>query len=193
MKYTKNYIRLKEDLKIIESNFIIGLAGVTLLNNEDARNCLYSNNQLIFLEKDYDFSSLKILFANDLKGKETTKNFFSMVIRTSVKEAFEMIKSYCEFNNNKYHKNIKSLKIENQSFYNFSLLLRNVLSHNMVFDLKGYSLPIVWNGIDINEKRGKEINKKQFETLTEFNVGKAYELLREYWGFINLLNPNIKP
>jgi hypothetical protein len=78
---------------------------------------------------------------------ETKRNANRALTRNLIKEIFRITKAYCKKAN-------QSLKISNQSWYQFARITTNCISHSFRLEFNLYDkrqLPVVYNGITIDE------------------------------------------
>lgn len=165
---------LKSQLENAKNNYILGLAAITLFAAEEAYPLLEKSS--------CNFGPYSLFFdqvANVLKKHEdkeiAVKEFLKMLLRSLVKESFELIKEYCEASNQKP-------ALSKQQWYQFARMIRNCLSHNFKFEFSKYDkglLPVSW--------RGKAITAGMdgsFLLLSFFGYIEAWELFKEMNSFV---------
>lgn len=122
-------------------------------------------------------------FAETLENKAfrelVISNFGKMAIRTFVKEYVELVKSYCEISN-------QLNLFRRQPWYQFARIIRNCLSHDMIFHFNKHDLsmlPVSFRDsvIDVGHD-GKSL------PLRNFNHNYAILLWQEMVEFIKTLN-----
>jgi len=172
-----NKTEMLSQLENAKNNYILGLAACSLFTNEKS----YS----ILEESHCEFSGYRIDFhqvSNMLKTAHdkdvACKEFVKMSLRALIKEAFELVRTYC--------KDTSQIDVlRRQAWYQFARLIRNCLSHNFQFVFKNSDrqlLPVAW--------RGKEIKRDMENTFLElsfFGYKETWELFRDMNDFAKTL------
>ncbi len=100
--------------------------------------------------------------------------FHLTVLRSIVKELFEVIKIYCKNTD-------QNTLLKTQDWYQVWRIIRNCLSHDFHFHFNKYDksiLPISWNGIEIRE----DMDGKQM-TIRHFSYQNVWSLVNEVEAF----------
>ena len=155
-------------------NYILGLAGYALLNNERTYSFL-SSQSAVFGPYSVSFDQVTRLFRDQRDQQLAMREFLKMLMRTLIKESFEHIKDYCTRT-----EQFGSLK--SQSWYEFARIIRNFLSHNCRFQFNKYDLerlPVNWNGKVITGEMNGQIADFSF-----FGQVETWELFAEMEDFV---------
>lgn len=193
---------LLSQLNNAQNNFMLGVAALGLLVQEESisilekRVCILTETSFLFVSdvsqvheqfRDVQFP-LKfapfplIAAASYIKDADKgqiqaiQREFFSMLLRTLLKESFEATKDYC--------KSSKQLSLfEKQDWYHFARIIRNCLSHNFLVEYSNrdkISLPI-WKGKSFTlEMDGKPLN------ISFLGIDGALELCRDVSRFVEI-------
>ncbi len=99
-----------------------------------------------------------------------------MLMRSLIKESFELIKDYCNDSN-------QSTSFKAERWYQFARIIRNCLSHNFKFEFNAYDrrlLPVTWKARTIT----LQMDGQHLE-LGFFGYVEAWELFQEFQEFVD--------
>lgn len=97
------------------------------------------------------------------------------ILRSLIKELFEVLKTYCESTG---EKNL----LKSQEWYQLWRVIRNGFSHDFCFRFNEHDkkfLPISWKGIEVRD----DMHKKKI-TTGHFPYNKVWELINEVESFV---------
>jgi hypothetical protein len=160
-------------LENARNNYILGLAAISLFSEPFSVEKL-QKSYTRFGKYCVPFNQVATLLMADADREMALKEFSTMLLRALLKESFEVVKDYA--------KKTKQEKIfKSQSWYVFSYMIRNCISHNFRFsflprDFK--RLPVTWSGITID----RTLDKKPL-TLKFFGFDAAWDLFCEVERF----------
>jgi hypothetical protein len=157
-----------------KNNFILGLASLALLADPDAQNLLK--------EKSADLSGYSVpfdqvatLLGSACDRQVALEEFAKSVLRCLVKEGHELVTHYCK--NEGLYSDLSA-----QSWWQFSRLVRNALSHDFCFRLNDKDLkllPVSWQGKTLDPSvDGQPL------MLSSFGYADAWRLFLEYESFV---------
>ena len=158
--------KLLSQLENAKNNYILGLAALTLFNTQES--------YPLFEKASASFGSYSISFrqvAELLRKQEdkliASKEFLNMLLRTLVRESFELIKDYCDASR-------QASAFTQQPWYQFARMIRECLSHNSKFEFSDDDkklLPVCWRGKTvITSMHGSYLD------LSFFGYAEAWEL-----------------
>jgi hypothetical protein len=157
-----------------KNNFYLGLAALALFQQEENYQALNSMSIQISGKYGFEFKQVVTLLNHKELGDDARKEFSMMLLRTLLKEPFEMVRTYA-----KEH----SLSIRKQPWFQVARILRNTVSHDFRFDLNDREsqkvLPVEWNGLQITAEIHGE-----YLSLEHCPLAFARELVNEFQGFI---------
>jgi hypothetical protein len=166
---TKN--ELISQLENAKNNWILGLAAISLFNNEESlpilekRHCKFGGYTV-------QFKQVSNLLSNPSDRDIAIKEFLKSQKRALIKESFELIKDYCDVTN-------QSSSFKAEPWYQFARMIRNCLSHNYRFEFKNHDkklLPVLWKNRTIDSSMdGQELQLNYVET---------WEFFSEYQDFV---------
>lgn len=135
---------LKGAFDSVRSSWVFSLAALTLFDSDETKPIL-ANFHVLFGKHKIPFTDIYNTGENFKFG---VKEFLKMALRAVVKESYNLIYDYCKETG-------QLSKLKSQSWFHFTRLIRNALSHNFKFVFKNRDkeiLPISWNKstIDIN-------------------------------------------
>jgi hypothetical protein len=180
--------RLKRKLKVLQSNFSLGLMLVGSLADSKKKELCIKNTVVIKQEgiffvpsgKELHIASGESFYHFDTAGnpdldfKHAILEFSKMLIRNVTLDSFEALYNYCKENGLEAH-------IHSQPWYRFARLVRNCLTHTQKVHFADYQLkwlPVTWQGNTIDrDLEGKEL------PFTVYGYWETCELLSEMQEF----------
>ena len=157
-----------------KNNFILGLASLALLTDPDARNLL-NEKSADFSGYSVPFDQVAALLGSEIDRQIALEEFAKSVLRCLLKEGHELVTDYCK------PEGLYS-DLSAQSWWQFSRLIRNALSHNFCFRLNDKDmklLPLSWQGKTIDASvDGQPI------MMSFFGYAEAWCLFLEYETFV---------
>jgi len=181
-------IHPKENLKVLHSNFSLGLMLVANLADIKKKKTCIQNKVVIREDGIYFVPTGKLLhipptesiYSFELAGnpnldfKHAILEFSKMLIRNVTIDSFEALYNYCKDNGIQSH-------LQSQPWYRFARLVRNCLTHTQKMHFADYQLkwlPVSWNGNTIDKSlEGKEL------PFTTYGYWQTCELLSEMQKF----------
>jgi len=165
---------LISQLENAKNTYILGLAAISLFSNDKSYPIL-EESHASFGTYNIDFVQVRNLLSIKNDRDIAIKEYLTSHIRALIKESFELIKNYCEENN---QENI----FKSESWYQFARMIRNCLSHNYKFEFNGYDrsiLPVSWKSKTIDISMDGSHLKLEF-----FGYVETWELFNEYQNFV---------
>ena len=144
MRIEVNKNLLVTQLEHTRNNYILGLAALTTFSSPVSHPLLNSQTAQ-FGSYTVTFGQVVTLLENDRDRGILLREFLKMLMRTLIQESFEHIKDYCTLTD-------QYGSFKGQSWYEFSRMIRNFLSHNCRFEFNRYDrdrLPVVWKDKEI--------------------------------------------
>jgi hypothetical protein len=178
----------KQKLKVLQSNFSLGLMLVGSLADKQKKETCIKNTVVIREEGIFfvpsgksltipegeNFYQFEIGGNPNLDFKHAILEFSKVLIRNVTIDSFEALYNYCKANR------IES-QLHSQPWYRFSRLVRNCLTHTQKIHFANYQLnwlPVTWNGNTIDRSlEGKEL------PFTIYGYWQTCELLSEMQAF----------
>lgn len=164
---------LLSQLENAKNNYILGLAALALFATEESYPLLEKSSA--------SFGSYSLPFvqvANLLRKQEdkeiAVKEFMKMLLRALVKEAFELIRDYCNASK-------QASSFTSQPCYQFARMIRSCLSHNFKFEFNKYDkglLPVSWKSKTITAAMDGS-----YLELSFFGYVETWELFTEMHAF----------
>ena len=157
-----------------KSNYILGLAAISLFSNEKVYPIL-EESHCKFGTYTVEFKQVKNLLMKPGDRDIAIKEFLNSQIRALIKESFELIKNYCNETN-------QVPTFQGEPWYQFARMIRNCLSHNFRFEFKKYDkslLPVSWKNRTIDST----MDGKHLE-LIFFGYVETWELFTEYQDLV---------
>lgn len=131
---------LTEQLEATRQNVIAGLASLALLSSSEGRPLL-ERGSAQFGNFRVDFYEIALLMREDEKKAAFTANFIQLLIRTLVRDSFDLLVQYCDGSNQAAH-------LKKQDWYNFARLVRDAIARGFRFEFnsfdRGLNMPVVW-------------------------------------------------
>ena len=165
---------LLSQLENAKNNYILGLAALALFATEESYPLL-EKSWCRFGSYTLSFAQVANLLKDPEDKKLALKEFLKMLLRTLVKESFELIKDYCNIS-----KQMSSFT--SQPWYQFARIIRNSLSHNFKFKFSEYDknlLPVSWKGKTITMAMDGS-----YLELSFFGYADAWDLFTEMKSFV---------
>ncbi|MBW4472339.1 MAG: hypothetical protein KME45_18335 [Stenomitos rutilans HA7619-LM2] len=196
-----NKQELLSQLNNAQNNFMLGIAALGLLVQEESHSvmeklvCIITETSFSFVNDvsqvrsqfhsnqfPIKFSSFPlsvaanyIKIANKERIQEIQQEFFKMLLRSLLKESFEVIKEYCTNSN-------QLPLFRKQDWYHFARFVRNCLSHNFLIEYRDFDkklLPVSWKGRSFTLcMNGKPID------ASFLTIDHALELYKDMRGFV---------
>ncbi|WP_153017865.1 MULTISPECIES: hypothetical protein [unclassified Sphingobium] len=154
---------LSAQIENAKNNFILGLAGASLLTNPNSVPLLQQAS-CSFGGMSVNFGQVATMMQNAVDRNIAIKEYIMSHFRAAIKETFELIKSYCTITN-------QSEKFKSANNYHIWRLVRNSISHDARWEFNNNDLqrlPLSWNGVKLDASlQGKhfEINLFGYEGL----------------------------
>ena len=157
-----------------KNNFILGLASLALLADPDARSLL-NEKSADFSGYSVSFDQVAALLGSEIDRQIALEEFAKSVLRCLLKEGHELVADY-------FKREGLFSDLSAQSWWQFSRLIRNALSHNFCFRLNDKDiklLPLSWQGKTIDASvDGQPL------ILSFFGYADAWRLFLEYETFV---------
>lgn len=168
----KNELLLQ--LENAKNNYVLILAACSLFSNDKSYSIL-DESHCKFAHYTVEFRQVANLMRKSHDRDIACKEFIKMGMRILVKESFELIKDYCNTSS-------QNKKFKEQSWYEFTRIIRNCLSHNFKFEFNKKDkskLPVSWRNkqIDLNANN-------TFLKLSFFGYKEAWELFCDMCSFV---------
>ncbi len=165
---------LASQLTNAKNNYIMGLAALYLFGNNESYPIL-TKGHATFGQYNITFKQVTNLLQNEKDRNIAVKEFLMMLMRSLIKESFELIKDYCNDSN-------QSTSFKAERWYQFARIIRNCLSHNFKFEFSAYDkrlLPVTWKARTIT----LEMDEQPLE-VSFFSYVEVWELFEEFQGFV---------
>ena len=181
-------IHPKQKLKVLQSNFSLGLMLVGSLADVNKKELCVKNTVVIkkdetlfvpsgkeiFIPSGESFYRFDIAGNPDLNFEHAILEFSKMLIRTVTIHSFEALYNYCK-------ENKLDSQLYSQPWYRFARLVRNCLTHTQKMHFAQYQhkwLPVTWHGNTIDRNlEGKEL------PFTIYGYWQTCELISEMQKF----------
>jgi len=124
------------------NNFTVGLAGVLMLDHDNISDIRGKSSLVLGENYELPFDQVEALLGEDYGNKLAVLfEFLNMLLRTFMKEAYELLKAYCRDTG-------QLRQMQCQTWFQFARIIRNCLSHDLRFDLSKDMklLPVTWKG-----------------------------------------------
>lgn len=162
-------------LQTIKNNYALVQAGIMFLIQPDAPEKFDEYYSVIDENPEAQFGYIKYIYQNDELLKHATNELRKTVLRSCIKELFEVLKSECETEEQK-----KALRIA--PWYQFLRIIRNSLSHDFCLRFNDYDkqkLPVAWSGLTLTQEMdGAKLPMQGF--LTRIKVQELIDDVIEY-------------
>ncbi len=136
----------------------------------------FNKSNVAFGQYNITFDQVTNLLRNDNDRSIAIKEFLNMLLRSLIKESFELIKEYCE-------ESAQSRLFKTEPWFQFARIIRNCLSHNFKFEFNAYDrrlLPVTWKARTIT----LQMDGQHLE-LGFFGYVEAWELFQEFQEFVD--------
>jgi hypothetical protein len=170
---TMTKAELISQLTNAKNNYILGLAALALFASEEAYPII-EKSSCSFGTYSLSFDQVARLLRKQEDKEIAVKEFMNMLLRTLIKESFELIKTHCNASK-------QTPALSKQQWYQFARMIRNCLSHNFKFEFNRYDkglLPVTWRGKTITAGMDGS-----FLELSFFGYVEAWVLFNEMYSF----------
>ncbi|HEY2383872.1 MAG TPA: hypothetical protein VGK48_22075 [Terriglobia bacterium] len=165
---------LTAHLEVIRQNVTAGLAALAVLSSKEARPLL-ENGAAQFGNFRVDFYEIALLMREDEKKAAFTAQFVQLLIRTLVREPFDLIVQYCDSSS-------QSASLKQQDWYRFARFIRDAIARGFRFEFnsfdRGLAMPVVWK-----DKKITGAHDGQPIELDFFGMFDAWALFTEMKAF----------
>jgi hypothetical protein len=164
---------LLSQLENAKNNYILGLAALALFATEDSYPLL-EKASCGFGSYELSFAQVANLLRKHEDKQVAVREFMKMLLRALAKEAFELIKDYCDATN-------QGSSLIEQPWFHFARIIRNCLSHNFKFEFRKQDrklLPVRWKNKSITAAMDGG-----YLELSFFGYVETWELFTEMDGF----------
>jgi hypothetical protein len=169
---------LRGQLQTIKNNYALVQAGIMFLAQPDAAEKFDEYYSIIADHPEGQFGYIKYVFQSDDLLKLATNQLRKAVLRSCVKEMFEILKSGCETEDQKQ-------SLMNAPWYQFLRMIRNSLSHDFYLRFNTYDktrLPVTWAGLTLTQDMdGAELPMQGF-----FTRAKVQDLIDDVIRYVEL-------
>ena len=166
---------LRGQLQTVKNNYALVQAGIMFLVQPDAPEKFDEYYSTISYHPEAQFGYIKYVYQSDDLLKLATNQLRKAVLRSCMKEMFEILKSECKTGEQE-----KALK--NAPWYQFLRMIRNSLSHDFYLKFNRYDkqqLPVAWSGLTLTQEMdGAELPMQGF--LTRAKVQELIDDVIEY-------------
>lgn len=164
---------LLSQLENAKNNYILGLASISLFLNEKTYPIL-DESHASFGTYNLEFKQVTNMLSIEADRDIAIKEYLISFIRALIKESFELLKNYCQENN-------QENAFKSEQWYHFARMIRNCLSHNFKFEFNNYEkriLPVSWKSKTIDISMDGAYLKLEF-----FGYVETLELFIEFENF----------
>ena len=160
-------------LRAAKNSFVLGLAGMYLLKQEQTHTLLERGIGKL-AGYTIPFKQVAQSMRDPQKREADFKNFSKFIMRAIFKDSYEVLKEYC------YVTGQNSKRIA-QPWHQFSRMIRNCLAHDYTFKFSGHDkkkLPVTWDDMTITADMDGAILTFDF-----MGPGKMLDLCQDIYSF----------